>query len=222
MSERGVKSQNPVLIVGAGRHALEIFRYYEDAGRSAEVAGFLTESRFFTGNEQLPQPVELIENWLSLPAEDRSRYLLIVAIGSPERRHLIAGLEAAGARFDTLIHPTAYIGREVIIEEGVQIGPGCILTTEIRVGAHSILNVGCSLSHDVTLGRMCTLSPGVRLAGKVTAGQGVFFGIGAAVIDKVTIGDGSVIAAGACVTCDIPSGVMAAGVPATIRKQVTS
>ncbi|MCK6601717.1 MAG: acetyltransferase [Bacteroidetes bacterium] len=222
MSEPALKSQNPVLIVGAGRHALEIFRYYEDAGRGAEVAGFLTEGRYYTGKEQLPLPVDTVENWLALPADKRSGDRLLVAIGSSERRHLIAVLEAAGARFDTLIHPTAYVGREVMIETGVQIGPGCILTTEIRVGAHSILNIGCSLSHDVTLGRMCTLSPGVRLAGKVTAGPGVFFGIGAVVIDKITIGEGSIIAAGACVTRDIPPGVMAAGVPATIRKQVTS
>lgn len=211
---------NPVLIAGAGRHALEIYRYYEDTGRSGEVIAFLTEERFFTGKESLPLPVDTIENWLTLPPEVRQKCRLIVAIGAIERNILITKLESAGARFDTLIHSSAYIGRDVIIEEGVQIGPGCVLTTAIQVGAHSILNVGCSLSHDVVLGRGCILSPGVRLAGKVIAGENVFFGIGSVVIDKILIGNGSIIAAGACVTRPVQAGVMVAGVPAVFKKWV--
>lgn len=212
------QKSNPVLIAGAGRHALEIFRYYEDNGRSGEVIAFLTEERFFTGKESLPLPVDTIENWLVLPTEVRQKCRLIVAIGGMERTILITKLESAGTLFDTLIHRSAYIGRDVIIGDGVQIGPGCVLTTAIQVGAHSILNVGCSLNHDVVLGLGCILSPGVRLAGKVSAGDRVFFGIGATVIDKILIGSGSIIAAGACVTGNIPENVMVAGVPAKIKK----
>lgn len=53
----------------------------------------------------------------------------------------------------------------------------------------------------------------------VNIGDHVLIGFGAAVLKGVTIGDGAVIAAGAVVTRDIPSGCLAAGVPAKVIKE---
>lgn len=54
----------------------------------------------------------------------------------------------------------------------------------------------------------------------VRIGDDVWLCAGVTVIPGVTIGDGSVIAAGAVVTTDIPSGVVAAGVPAKVVKEI--
>ena len=51
-------------------------------------------------------------------------------------------------------------------------------------------------------------------------GSKVWIGAGVIVTKGVTIGDNSVIAAGAVVTHDIPSNVIAAGVPARILKEI--
>ena len=53
----------------------------------------------------------------------------------------------------------------------------------------------------------------------ITIGKHVWIGQNAMVLKGVTIGDGAVIAAGAIVTKDVPSGCLAAGVPAKVIKK---
>lgn len=52
--------------------------------------------------------------------------------------------------------------------------------------------------------------------GGINIEDGVWLGFGVIVLDGVTIGSESIIAAGSVVNKDIPSGVVAAGVPAKI------
>lgn len=53
----------------------------------------------------------------------------------------------------------------------------------------------------------------------VHIGNHVLIGFGAIILKGVTIGDGAAIAAGAVVTRDVPSGCLAAGVPAVVIKE---
>ena len=55
----------------------------------------------------------------------------------------------------------------------------------------------------------------------ITVGNNVWFGAGVHVMPGVTIGNDVVIAAGSVVTKDIPSGVVAAGVPCRVVKKIT-
>ena len=77
------------------------------------------------------------------------------------------------------------------------------------------------------LGDHCTLRPGVVIGNKhgegegdmpVEVGNNVEFGLGVRVFGKITIGDNVTIGANSVVTKDIPSGVIAGGVPAKIIK----
>ena len=70
------------------------------------------------------------------------------------------------------------------------------------------------------------LDPGPRrdkweYGAPITIGDNVWLGGGAIVCPGVTIGDDTVVAAGAVVTRDLPAGVLAAGVPATVKRELT-
>lgn len=62
---------------------------------------------------------------------------------------------------------------------------------------------------------------GIEFAKEVTIGDHVWIGGGVTICPGVTIGDNTVIGAGSVVTKDIPSNVVAAGVPCRVIREIT-
>lgn len=62
---------------------------------------------------------------------------------------------------------------------------------------------------------------GLEVALPITVGNNVWIGAGTVVLGGVTIGDNTVIGAGSVVTKDIPSGVIAVGVPCRVMREIT-
>ena len=61
---------------------------------------------------------------------------------------------------------------------------------------------------------------GLEKALPIVVGDNCWFGANVSVLQGVTIGSGCVIAAGSVVTEDLPDNVVAAGVPAVIKKTI--
>lgn len=200
----------PVWIIGAGGFGRETLNVYRDAGREAEVAGFLEEHCTQPGRLVNGKPVQ---DWSTLRTLPRTAKL-IAAIGSPKRGRLIDEAAKLGYEFDTIVHPSVRSSPWVAIRTGCIVCANCILTTQVEVGPHAIINLACTIGHDVMIGRCATLSPGVHVSGRVTIEDEVFIGTGAAIVEKVRIGKGAIIGAGAVVTKDVEPGVTAVGVPA--------
>ncbi len=62
---------------------------------------------------------------------------------------------------------------------------------------------------------------GLEIAKPIKVGNNVWFGVGCTVLAGVTIGDNTVIGSGSVVTRDIPSGVVAVGVPCRVVRKIS-
>lgn len=138
---------------------------------------------------------------------------VVCAVGSAKiRRKVIENLE--GVRFATLIDPAVIRSGRVSIGEGTILCGGTILTVDVSVGKHCIINLDCTIGHDVVLKDFVTLYPGVHVSGHTEIEECCEIGTGTQIIQGKRIGKGSIVGAGAVVIRDIPEGCTAVGNPA--------
>ena len=89
-----------------------------------------------------------------------------------------------------------------------------MLTVNIAIGDHVMINLDCTIGHDCVIEDFVTLSPGNHLSGYTIIKRGVYMGTGAVTIEKLEIGQEAIIGAGAVVVKDIPANATAVGIPA--------
>ncbi len=94
-------------------------------------------------------------------------------------------------------------GAKVVFGDNVFVAPNCCFTT----AEHAI---------DPEQRKA-----GIEIAKPITIGNNVWIGAGSTILAGVTIGENSVIGAGSVVTKDIPSGVVAVGVPCKVKRKIT-
>jgi serine O-acetyltransferase len=109
-------------------------------------------------------------------------------------RVLFAARIPAQADIDRTVH-FSHNGLAVVVTKESKIGPEC------QIGTHVVL--GSNWPE----------------AGAPTLGSNVVIHCGAKILGPITIGDGAVVAANAVVRTNIPARCLAAGVPATIKRE---
>lgn len=209
-----------LVIFGAGGHAREMRQLVDDINHvkpSWNLLGFLDDNCDLHATPVKGLPVLGDLEWL----RRYPRTFLVVAVGNPSvRRRIVKQVSAVGhSRFATLIHPSASVGKRVSIGEGTMICAGAVVTTDVRIGRHVILNVSCSVSHDSILEDYTTLAPGARVPGNVYVGEGADLGVNASTLPGTTIGAWSVLGAGALAVRDVPPNVIMVGVPARVIRR---
>ena len=117
-------------------------------------------------------------------------------------------------KFATLIDPSAELSELVEIGEGTVICAHSVLTVNIRIGEHVIVNLDCTIGHDAVLKDYATLYPSVNVSGATVIGHGCELGTGMQIIQGKAVGDHSIVGAGAVVVKDIPDNCTAVGSPA--------
>ena len=142
---------------------------------------------------------------------------IVSAIGEPKlKEKLIKLINNSHIDYPTLIHPTALIGDKkfVKIGEGSIITAGVIITVNINIGKHVILNLSCTVGHDTNIGDYSSFMPTVNISGEVDIQKGVYVGTGAKIINQLTIGEYTIVGAGAVVAKSLPKNCTAVGIPA--------
>lgn len=133
-------------------------------------------------------------------------------------------LKGVGARIEpgSVIRDGVEIGERVIIMMGAVVNIGAV------VGPGTMVDMNAVVGARALVGRDCHIGAGAVLAGvleppsaePVVIEDEVLVGANAVVLEGTRVGKGSVVAAGAVVTEDIPPGVVAAGQPARVLKEI--
>lgn len=213
-----------LIIIGAGgfgREVLWLTREIIRSGAAAiDVVGFLDDNPARRDVTINGVPVLGGTDQVATYASDPN-VSFIIGIGEPDiRRAMVARFAAHNPRYATLIHPRALGEWEYIqIGQGSIICAGVILTTNIKLGEHVILNLMVNVGHDASIGSYTTIAPNSTVSGSVAIGEGTYLGSGSVIRDEVTIGEWSIVGMGAVVTKPLPADVVAAGVPAQVIRE---
>lgn len=211
----------PLVIYGAGGFAREVLQIVLDINAMSaapvwEPLGFIVDTAFAGPEVVHGLPILGGADWLT----QNPLAHLVIAIGAPAvKRRIATAVEAASANpFASLIHPRAWMGRNVQIGKGTIVCAGCLVTTDIRIGDHVHVNIGCTIGHDAELEDFATLNPSVNVSGNVNIGTGSEIGTGSILIPHGNVGDWSIVGAGSTVTKPLPGNVTALGSPARVIK----
>jgi maltose O-acetyltransferase len=151
-------------------------------------------------------------------------------------------------RYNRTLHADQDIRDEILRELLGHVGEGvrvrapfrCEYGTRVSIGARTFLNYDCIMLDEaaITIGSACQIATRVQFltathpidaeprqigweSGEpIALGDNVWLGGGVIVCPGVTIGDDTVVGAGAVVTRDLPSGVVAVGVPARVIREI--
>ena len=129
---------------------------------------------------------------------------------------------------DARIEPGAVIREQVEIGARAIVMMGAVINIGAVIGAGTMIDMNAVVGARALVGSNCHIGAGAVLAGvleppsadPVVIEDGVLVGANAVVLEGCRVGAGSVVAAGAVVISDIGPGVVAAGQPARVIKQV--
>ena len=127
----------------------------------------------------------------------------VCAVGSARvRKVIISKLLDSNVKFATVIDPSVIISKRVEIGEGTIICAGTIITVDIKIGNHVIINLDCTFGHDDVIADYVTVYPSVNVSGNVTVGECSELGTGMQIIQGKNIVPNTIIGAGAVVVKD--------------------
>lgn len=213
---------NDFVIIGCGgfgREVAEIAKTIAKEKKDFNFIGFIDDNRELHGKIINDVPVLGNLEWIN-DSYHGNRLLFACAVGEPTiKKKVIERALKLGYIPHSIIHPAVPIGFGVSVGAGTIICPGSIITINITIGNHVIINKICSIGHDAIIDDFVTINPLSAIGGGVHLKEGVFIGSGSSVLQYLEIGEWSVIGSGASVTRSQEPYVVAVGVPAVVKKK---
>jgi sugar O-acyltransferase (sialic acid O-acetyltransferase NeuD family) len=185
---------------------LAIFGY---GGHAREVAAQIGKPvTFYVDNQYVNDVAQPISNFN--PEEES----IMIAVANSKDREEIVNQLPSNTKYFSFIHPTAQvIGDDITIGVGSFIGMNTILTTNIKLGEHTLLNRGNQIGHDTIIGNYFSAMPGAIVSGNVTIEDCVYMGTNSSIKEKMIVCSRVIIGSNAAVVKHITKSGTYVGVP---------
>lgn len=205
-----------LIIIGASGFGREVAWLVERVNKVSEtwnLIGFLDDNKSLQGTDV--NGYEVLGT-----TDDAGRFpdaYFVCAIGAARIREKIIQKVTEinpNIKFAILIDPSVVKSDLVEIGEGSIICAHTIITVNIKIGKHVIINLDCTVGHDAVLYDFVTLYPSTNISGITEIGPCSELGTGMQIIQGKRIGAYTIVGAGAVVVKDIPDASTAVGNPA--------
>lgn len=207
-----------IYILGAGGFGRELLQWIKDINQvkpTWEIGGFLDDdTHALDGYKHDTEIVGTIKDWIPKEGE-----VFALAFGSPSlKRKIVSLMKAKGAKFATIIHPTALLSEFAEYGEGFIMFPYSKLSCNSKVGDFVTL-LATPIGHDTLVGDYTVISGGCNIVRNVKIGNDVFLAAGVCIAQDITIGDGAYLGLGSVILKDVAPNVKMFGNPARAMPQ---
>lgn len=201
-----------IYIVGAGTYGEVMCELANILGY--KVKGFYDEDDLKIGKKIMG--VEVKGKLSELKIGDFHDKQFIVAIGQNSvRKKIMSKINKNGGTTPSLIHPKAVISPSAEIGKGVYIHANAYIWTKVKIDDFCIISPNVVIAHHSVLEKACLVSTLSAVGASIYISEGCFIGMGSTIVTGVSeIGANTIIGAGAVVLNNVESNSVYAGVPA--------
>lgn len=161
------------VIYGAGGHASVVADLVALQGGIVEV---------FFDDQAKDAPESLIKPYGEHVHSDSK---IIIGIGNNTIREKVAF--KVRHQFGTLIHPSAYVAKDVELGEGTVVLANAVVQSKAKIGKHVIINAGVCIDHDAVINDFVLVYPNAYVGGGAILEKGVLVNAGAVILRNAVV-----------------------------------
>lgn len=189
-----------IIIIGAGGHAAEVDDYInhynnfqDEKNAKLNIIGFIDDNPDNYKKYEFTAPY--LGDIKSHNIDFKCNYIMAIA-NIDYRRPIIESFIKLGAKFQTFIHPSAWVSKSSSIDNGCVIAPNVNIGPNVKIGKFNMINSRASIGHDTIIGNFNFITPNVCFSGFTEIANENMFGINSATIPNIKVGSNNKIAAG--------------------------
>lgn len=203
-----------LIIIGARGFGREVYCSACESigyGEEFDIKGYLDDKAdALDGYNEYPPILGAVETYEIEPDD-----VFICALGEVKwKKHYSQLILDKGGEFITLIHKTAYVGKNSQVGKGCILLAGCRVHCDVKVGNYVTIQPYAILGHDVTVGNWCHINAYADCGGFSEMCEGATLHTTSFILPKSKVGKYATVGAGSVVLRKVPDGMSVFGVPA--------
>lgn len=202
-----------LIIVGAsgfGREVLQWVKHCNEVKNDWNIKGFIDDN--LNALDGYECDFKIIGSIKTYEIQQDDFFALAIAIPKV-KKVIVKLLSSRGAKFATIIHPTAIIGEFCKLGEGLIVTPKAKLSPNVTVG-NFVTILGSGVGHDAIISDFCTITGNCSVNGHVMLEEGAFIGSNSCIAPGKKVGAWAYVGMGSMVISNVKAETKVMGNPA--------